>query len=399
MSRFVVIILDGFGIGAMDDVPEVRPADQGANTFLHILEANPNMNIPTLERLGLMNFVVSSVNTEISYPDAVYGCANLMHFGADTFFGHQEIMGTLPTKPFQEPIKRKLAIIEKTLVEHGYKVKREKVLHESFLFVDDCVSIGDNLECDLGQAFNVTASLDLIPFDKVIEIGNLVRSVSVIPRVIVFAGRSVSKNDILNAKEEIGEYAGVNAPKSGVYNKDYHCIHLGHGVDLSLQLPMCLSKQGVPVFLIGKVADVVQNPHGYSLPLVPTAEVLAKTKEIVEKEKTAFICANVQETDLSGHLENSTRYASFLEIADKGIASIISKLDADDILVVMADHGNDPLIGHPHHTREKVPLLIYCNKKGINIGERSTLSDIAATVACFFNATAPQNGTAILEII
>lgn len=399
MSRFVIIVLDGFGIGEMEDVKEIRKQDIGANTFAHILEQYPELYLPNLKALGLMNLSGTISMKKQTKEIATYGRAKLMHHGADTFYGHQEIMGTRPEKPFGEPFRNKIDMIEKILKEEAYQVERVKVNEESYLMVDNLVAIGDNIECDPGQAFNVTVPIDYITFEEALKIAQLVRKVSVVPRVIVFGGSKVTKEDIQNAKEEHGEYVGINAPKSGVYNENYNCIHLGYGVDPTVQIQTILGKQGIPVYLLGKAADVIHNQYGTSISMVPTKEVLDKTLEIMKEEKKVFICANIQETDLSGHLENCNRYKEILETADKGIGEIRKNLAEEDILIIMADHGNDPLIGHPHHTREKVPLLIECNKKLGFIGERNTLSDIAATAAKYFKVQNPQNGKAIEEIL
>ncbi|MFZ2539475.1 MAG: phosphopentomutase [Oscillospiraceae bacterium] len=399
MSRFIILVLDGFGVGAMEDVPMVRPTDIGANTLLHLLEAFPDLKLPNMEQLGLMN-VLGKESAQMRPVDtATYGWANLMHDGADTFFGHQEIMGTLPVKPFGEPIAKKLAIIAQTLRNGGFSVREQRGGRQSFLIVNDAVSVADNIECDPGQAFNVTAAIDIIPFETVLEIGKLVRSVCVVPRVIAFGGRSVTLKNLLDAVEEHGEYIGINAPRSGVYNCDYHCVHLGYGVDEVVQVSTILGKAGVPVFLLGKAADVIQNEYGVSQSIVPTNEVLQATKRILQQQETAFICANVQETDLCGHRERADKYVEILQIADAGIGEIIPLLQGDDVLIVMADHGNDPTIGHPHHTRERVPMLIHgahC-KQGC-IGVRSTLSDVAATAAVYFGTKMPQNGTPITQV-
>jgi phosphopentomutase len=113
-----------------------------------------------------------------------------------------------------------------------------------------------------------------------------------------------------------------------------------------------------------------------------------------------FICTNVQETDLSGHAENAERYAEKLSIADHYIGKIIEKLHGEDILIVMADHGNDPTVGHSRHTREMVPMLIYKeNLKNAKIGHRQTLSDIGATVLDYFGEEKPENGTSFLNML
>lgn len=83
--------------------------------------------------------------------------------------------------------------------------------------------------------------------------------------------------NLLDAIEEHGDYIGVNAPASGVYNNDYHCIHMGYGVDPEVQIPTILGKSGLPVLLLGKVADVVTNNYGTSIPMVDTASVLQRT--------------------------------------------------------------------------------------------------------------------------
>src|SRR5699024_7790948 len=113
-----------------------------------------------------------------------------------------------------------------------------------------------------------------------------------------------------------------------------------------------------------------------------------------------FFCLNIQETDLAGHGEDVDRYADRLEVSDKHIAELIPLLNKEDILIVTADHGNDPTIGHSQHTRERVPLLVY--KKGLTgekIGERDSMSDTAATAAEYFGVQNPQHGESYLELL
>ncbi|RGB67858.1 phosphopentomutase [Provencibacterium massiliense] len=402
MGKFIIIVLDGFGVGQMDDVPQVRPADTGANTCMHILERKPKLHLPTLERLGLMNIAGGETPAMKPIEGATWGKAKLTHFGADTFFGHQEIMGTRPKKPFGEPIKEKIDVIERTLKEAGYRVEVYRGGGERrLLIVEEALTVADNIECDPGQAFNVTAALDVLDFDEVLKIGKLVRAVSVVPRVITFGGRGVTIDNILAAIEEKEDgYIGVNAPRSGVYDNDYHCIHLGYGVDPEVQVPTILGREGIPVKLLGKAADVIQNPFGESISIVETAQVLGRTIEIAKGLRHGFICCNVQETDLSGHQENVEKYAHILTIADSLLPQLMETMGEDDILVVMADHGNDPTIGHPHHTRECVPLMIWGPRvRAGNIGTRGTLSDVGATAADYFGVSAPENGISFLREI
>ncbi len=130
---------------------------------------------------------------------------------------------------------------------------------------------------------------------------------------------------------------------------------------------------------------------------MPTEEVLDLTIEELAHRKEAFICTNVQETDLAGHSQDADWYRRLLELADKKIGQMLPLLGEEDILVVMADHGNDPDIGHNKHTRENVPLLVWKRgKAGVNLGLRTSLSDVGATVCDYFGAERPQNGRSFL---
>ena len=148
----------------------------------------------------------------------------------------------------------------------------------------------------------------------------------------------------------------------------------------------------------GLLADIVANDGGKSISCVPTAECLEHTIREYKAMETGFICTNVQETDLAGHSQSSKTYKEILEIADGGIGQLKSMLTEDDILLVMADHGNDPDIGHSKHTRECVPLLLY--KKGVHgkkLGKRASLSDVGASVCDYFHVKAPENGKSFLD--
>ena len=120
----------------------------------------------------------------------------------------------------------------------------------------------------------------------------------------------------------------------------------------------------------------------------------------VKSIENGFIALNIQETDLAGHAEDVERYADRLEVSDKRIAELLPLLNAGDILIVMADHGNDPTIGHSNHTRERVPLMIYSpGITGKYVGERDTMADVAATVGEYFNVDSPQHGHPFLNKI
>ncbi len=415
MARFLVVVLDGFGVGVMEDYADFNPQDRGAHTFKSILKYVPDLNLPTLAQLGLMNIVgFESLHMQYSQ-NAVFGKSKLKHFGADTFFGHQEMMGSAPIKPDTEPFYTKIDSVEQALQRANYRVRRVKAAdlikncestHE-ILIVNEAATVADNLESYAGQIYNVTSSLDLLPFDEITHIGRIVRSVVNVPRVIAFGGENVSLQNILEAIEIKGQdFVGINAPKSGVYLQNYHVIHLGFGVDFTQQAPYILAQNHIPTYLLGKVADIVETKLGAAFPAVDTAQVLQQTLHYMDEFTTGFMCSNVQETDLAGHAEDALLYAQRLQIADEYLGRIMQKMAKDDILIVTADHGNDPLIGHKGHTREYVPLMLYSQalktqESGLHsIGTRETLADIAKTAVKFLGGQEQKMfGTSIDFII
>ena len=401
MKRFVVIVLDGFGMGAMADAATARPGDEISSTLGSILHDFPELKLPTLEKMGLMN-AFGKERSQMRYcATANAGRAELMHWGADTFMGHQEIMGTKPKRPVAQPFQMKVDETKAYLEAHGHKVQVRQTDGLRYLLVDDYVCVGDNIDADFGMAYNCTAPLDYISFEKELEIGQLVRDVATVNRVIPFGGTGNTIEDVLAAEEtREGKYIGIHAVKSKSYQQGYQCLHLGYGVDKTVQAPTILTGAGVPVSLFGKVADVVQNDNGKSVSCVPTAEVLDLTIEELQKLDHGFICTNVQETDLAGHSQDSNWYRQLLEIADEKIEKMLPMLTEEDILLVMADHGNDPNIGHNKHTRENVPLLVYRKGvQGVDLGLRKSLSDVGATVCDFFGVSAPQNGESFLHLL
>ena len=400
MGRFIVLVLDSFGIGEMEDVKTTRPQDIGANTYKSVISKNKEINIPNLQKLGLANAANLEVDNIKFSSTAIFGKSKLKHFGCDTFYGHQELMGTEPKEPINEPFFKNIDEVEKKLLIEGHKVERYGA-EQKILIVDDCLSLGDNLEADLGQVYNITGTFDKISFDNLLKIGKMVRDIVKVPRVITFGGEDVTLDDIKNAYEcKDNIYAGVNAPKSKVYNKGYQVQHLGYGVKTEVQLPNILGIE-IKTILIGKVADIVENKYGKSIFAVDSELVMNKLIEEIKNNKKAFICANIQETDLAGHQENAKKYAEKLEIVDRKLNELLPLLNDEDILIITADHGNDPEIKHSHHTRENVPILIY--KKNIdklkNIGEMESLADIGQTVAEYFGKKLPENGKSFLEKI
>ena len=247
-GRFVVIVLDGFGMQAMQDAARVRPGDERSSTLGSLLKDFPDLTLPNLEALGLMNAFGQESRCMKFSPEACFGRSELMHFGADTFQGHQEIMGTKPKKPETHNFQQKIDEIEQALLQKGHQVKRCGTPGLQYLLVDESCTVADNIDSDLGMAYNCTAPLDVLPFDRLMEIARIVRSHAQVGRVIAFGGTGNTVQDILAAGQtREGKYIGLLASLTKSYDQGYECRHLGYGVDPQVQVPSILAQAGVSI--------------------------------------------------------------------------------------------------------------------------------------------------------
>jgi phosphopentomutase len=395
MPKLTLFILDGFGIGAMDDCSDTAPQDIGSHTYLNLRNAVP-LHIQTLYGLGL-NWLVDQSGT----PSYAFGRSKLAHFGADTYMGHQELMGSQPMRS----IKRLMAEVgiefEAKLKQAGHEVTRP-IPESPVLLVDGAVVIGDNLESELGNIINVVCDLNRISFENAVILGKLIRQYVDTSRVIVYGNKKTSIEIILSAiKEKVPGQWGVDSPEAQVYGEGYQVAHLGYGVQTENQFPSLAEKHGLPVYRIGKTADVV-TAAGYADPVVNTTEVIANYESLYNSvEGDAAFLVNVQETDLAGHSQDVNWYKAVLEEADRFLEQFIPTLGADDIMIITADHGNDPTIGHSNHTREHTPIFVVGHgvAKQASIGTRETMADIGATMSEFFDLPAPEYGQSFLSLI
>lgn len=376
--RVVVLVLDGLGLGAM---PDAAPEDAGSNTLLHV-DRHRRLRLPTFEMLGLGNLTAAPGVAGVSAPRAALGRCTLQHPGADTFMGHQELMGgSLDLMRLCLLSEIRDAVVG-ALQDAGHSV--EPLLDGSSpLLVDGRAVVHDNIEARPRLNINVTASLDDIDFEELTRIGEVVRAVTPVPRVIVVGGRGYDLEAIRrHVKEPTPGQIGVDTPGLGVYDENYRVRHLGLDFGSREQVPSRAHSVGHEVVLLGKAADVVRCEGATTDNAIPTEEVLHKTIEHFSDMKHGLIVANVQETDLSGHEQDPGRYADVLEQVDEMLPELLGRLGEEDYLLITGDHGNDPTIGHSQHTREYTPaLMVGAQVSPIDLGLRETLADIGATAA------------------
>lgn len=397
-DRIVVFVIDGLGIGAMPDVPQVRPRDVGADTLGHVVRAAGGLALPTLERMGLGTLAPHAGLRIEANPVAAYGHCALGYQGADTYLGHQVLMGSrVPDTP-EELFAAVRDDVAAALAAAGHRVEPAGT-GLAALRVDGAVIVGDNLESDPLQTYHAVGSLEDVPYERIVDVATIVRKVARVRRIVAMGGRGFRAADVFRCVElrPTGQ-CGVNNVALGLYTSQYVVRHLTTGTRPDVQVSTILRKAGVPVALIGKAADVIVCEGAEKAAHVPTADVLDETYRTLARMPRGLVVVNTQETDLAGHDQNAARYADCLRMVDAGLGRIAGMLAPRDLLVVTGDHGNDPTIGHDKHTREFTPLIA-CGPRvaGRPVAPRESLADIAATIAENFGVARPEIGASFLR--
>lgn len=396
-KRALVLVADGFGVGAMDDCGQVRPSSLGSNSFLHVTNKEKK-EFPNLKKLGMTEFL--GLPEEETFPgvSGVGKCA-LYHYGADSYEGHNEIMGNKPKMPEHQTMALVGDKVEQALKNKGYDTYR--VPGSTVIIVDHCVAVADNMETDHGQVINVTGCLDLAPFSKILDIGWIVRKVVKTNRVISFGGTKIREKNLVDAIIHRDGSCGIDTPQLNIYDDDYQVRHMGFGIDPDCQAQSILEKAGVPVYLLGKMADVIDGDVHYRKSLVHTDVILEEIKGLIKEREPGFISATCQQTDLAGHMGDSAAYAHVLQLIDDFLPELFELFDDGDMLIITGDHGNDPTCCGSAHSREYTPFLVYIKGQEsgpiVRLGTRDTLADVAATVCSFYGADAPEFGQSALD--
>ncbi|MBP0456289.1 phosphopentomutase [Streptomyces montanisoli] len=402
MSRTVIVVIDGFGVGAMPDAGALRPGDAAADTCGHVLDGcrellGRPLRLPALGALGL-GVVHPHRDLAAATPLPVAaGRAALGYPGADTFAGHQTMMGADFSRVTVARLAEHLSDVTAALKAAGHTVSL--LDGRPLLVVDDAVLVHDNLEADPGINWNASARLADMSFEGTLAVARTVRTVAPVARVIAVGGNADGPLREF-VRDGDGGTVGLDTPATGFYrNGGLQVRHLGAELDHTRQLPDLAARSGIPVTLVGKAADILACDAAERRPAVATAEVAGHTLDAVRASgHDALVVANVQESDLAGHQQDTARYGRVLEEADTGLFELIGLLDRpDDRLIVTGDHGNDPTIGHAYHTREFVPVLIHApGTDGTEIlPDAPTLADVGARAAAFLGlpAGALANGS------
>lgn len=347
-KRIFLVVIDSLGIGAMKDAAEY--GDAGADTLGHIDQTVKELKLPAMEKLGLGNLCTLSHVAPSDHPLGYYARLNEASLGKDTMTGHWEMMGLHITTPF------------KTFTEHGFPPELIHELEErtGHKIVGNRSESGTKILDDLGEHQIRTG--DMIVYtsaDSVLQIAGHEETFGLdeLYRCCEIAREITMKDEWKVGRVIARPYVGR---KKGEFKRtpnrhDYAVSPFGKtALDI-------LKDAGYDVISVGKIADIFNN-QGITEKYHSDSSVqgMEQTIEIAKRDFHGLTFVNLVDFDaLWGHRRNPEGYGRELEKFDEKLIQLLPLIREDDLLMITADHGNDPTYTGTDHTREQTPLLIY----------------------------------------
>ncbi|ALX48007.1 phosphopentomutase [Lentibacillus amyloliquefaciens] len=387
-KRVFLIVMDSVGIGEAPDAKAFN--DEGADTLGHIAERMDGLHMPNMAKLGLSNIREIKGIEKADAPMAYYTKMQEASNGKDTMTGHWEIMGLNIQQPFRTfpdgfPNELIKALEEKT----GRKVIGNKPASGTAIIEELGKKHMDTgaliVYTSADSVLQIAAHEEIVPLDEMYKICEIARELTLDEKYMV--GRVI-------ARPFVGEPGAFQRTAN---RHDYALKPFGHTVMNELE------DSGCDVIALGKISDIYDN-EGVTEAIRTTDNEDGMTKLIdsMAKDFKGLNFLNLVDFDAKyGHRRDPEGYGKALEAFDARLPEVLNRLNADDLLIITADHGNDPVHHGTDHTREYVPLLVYhTNMNGGNeLPLRETFADIGATVADNFNIQMPEHGNSFLNDI
>ena len=380
-KRIFVIVMDSLGVGAMDDSPEF--GDVGVNTLGHISQSVDSFCMPNLQKMGMANLTplkqVEPVEKSLGY----YGKLDEKSRGKDTMTGHWEMMGLEVTKPF------------KTFTEHGFppELIAELEKRTGHKVIGNKSASGTEILDELGEEEIATGHMIVYTSaDSVLQIcGNEETfGLDELYRCCEIAREITMKDEWRVGRVIARPYVGK---KKGEFKRtsnrhDYALKPFGKTALNALQ------DAGLDVISVGKIRDIFDG-EGITEAYKSKSSVhgMEQTIELAQKDFHGLCFVNLVDFDaLWGHRRNPQGYAEEIEKFDVNLGKLLPLLKDNDLLIITADHGNDPTYTGTDHTREKVPFLAYSPAMNGNgeLPETDTFAVIGATVVDNFGVKMPE---------
>ena len=390
-QRIFVIVVDSLGAGAAQDAADY--GDAGADTLGHISQSVDTFRIPNLEKLGIGNLHPMRQIPPAEHPLAYYTKMNEISKGKDTMTGHWETMGLKTEKPF---ITFTETGFPKELIEELEKRTGHKVIGNKSASGTEILEELAEEEIATGHMIVYTSAdsvLQICGNEETFDLKELYRCCEIARELTM---RDEWKVGRVIARPYVGKKKGEFKRTSNRH--DYAVKPFG---ETALN---ALEDHGFDVISIGKINDIFAG-EGITRALKSKSSVhgMDQTIEIAEKETFNGLCfVNLVDFDaLWGHRRDPEGYAREIEKFDEKLGILLDKMKEDDMLIITADHGNDPTYTGTDHTREKVPFIAYSKSMegSGELPETDTFAAIGATVADNFGVKMPKGtiGTSILD--
>lgn len=383
-KRIHLVVLDSVGIGEAPDAKDF--GDVGAHTLGHIAE-EVGLSLPHMQRLGLGNIAPLTGIDPVSEPQAYYTKLEERSVGKDTMTGHWELMGLHIDTPFRVfPNGFPKELIQQIEDYSGRKVVGNKPASGTAI-IDELgehqMQTGDLIVyTSADPVLQIAAHEDIIPLEELYDICQYVRDQTKEDPYMI--GRIIAR-----------PYIGT--PDQFERTKNRHDYALDPFGETVLD---AMKAAGLDVWAVGKIHDIF-NGQGItdSVRTESNMDGVDKLVDVMQTDFTGLSFTNLVDFDAKyGHRRNVQGYAQALEDFDKRLPEIYAQMTADDLLLLTADHGNDPTFPGTDHTREYVPLLAYSPR--FSIGgplAQGYFSDVSATIAENFSVPSTQMGTSFLQ--
>ncbi|MFJ7648381.1 phosphopentomutase [Lysinibacillus sp. NPDC097279] len=385
-KKIHVVVMDSVGIGEAPDAAQF--GDVGAHTLGHIAEKMNGLTMPNMESFGLANIEPLQGMQAVDAPKAYYGKMQEASVGKDTMTGHWEIMGLNIDKPFKVyPEGFPAELIAELEQRTGRKVLCNKPASGTQVIDDfgqehmDTGAIIVYTSAD--PVLQIAAHEEIIPLEELYKICEIARELTLQPEYLV--GRVIAR-----------PFIGTPGNFTRTPNRhDYALKPFGRTTMNALK------DAGLDVIAIGKISDIF-NGEGVTdaVRTKNNMDGMDQFAKVAHRDFHGISFLNLVDFDANfGHRRDPLGYGNALQEFDARLPEILEAMKEDDLLMITADHGNDPTFPGTDHTREYVPLIIYSPrfKGGSELALRETFADIAATVAENFNVEAPPFGKSFLN--
>ncbi|MHB2147515.1 phosphopentomutase [Calditrichota bacterium LG25] len=388
MRRAIILIIDGVGIGELPDADQYQ--DQGSNTLVNLARHFNGLKLPNLERLGIGKIhPIPGIQSDLK-AEANFGKMAEISPGKDSTTGHWELAGLILKEPFPVyPNGFPEEILNEFTRRTGYEVLGNKPASGTEIIKE----LGEEhlrtgkliVYTSADSVFQIAAHQDVVPLEKLYEICKIARKILTGKHAVA---RVIARPFVGKSAEDF-----VRTP----YRKDFSIKPFNKTI---LQI---LSENGWPTVGIGKINDLYAHTGiQKTVKTKNNQEVMQAILKELNETNSGLIMANLVDFDmLWGHRNDPEGFYKGLKQFDSWLPELEKSMAREDMVIITADHGNDPTTPSTDHSREYVPLLVFGNelKQDVNLGVRETFADVQATLSEYFDVPGTGNGKSFMSQI